>query len=313
MINPEGKVILQPSRPVEGQVTVPAGFDPTRVLVRVNNLHVYHGPGAFDYNSFPRHDQFPGLDTGLPEIFEVRPDSGGRIRFGDVPVFGEIILVTAGEGLAEAQWKNQDKSFDRPIELKVEEESLVSGRVLSPEQQPAGGLKVTARLSGRGEQRTSFLTSFRAVSDQHGAFAIHGLPENEFGLSVEDPKNRWVFRPLEHLLFQPRKDPHLTLHMETGVRVSGRVLGPEGKPVQAAGISAIADENGGPGLDGGMTDAEGRYQFRLPSGKAFLYFNSLPDGFAYPHPQVVKRLDIDSAQPEIKNLDFTLQRKSRPG
>ena len=97
------------------------------------------------------------------------------------------------------------------------------------------------------------------------------------------------------------------------MRVSGRVLDPEGKPVQAAAISAVADDKGGPGLDGGMTDAEGRYQFRLPSGKAFLYFNSLPDGFAYSRPQVVKRLDINSAQPEIKNLDFTLQRKNRPG
>ena len=150
-INPEGKVILQPSRPVEGQATISLGLRSHQDLGSGEQPPRLPWACAFDYNSFPRHDQFPGLDTGLPEIFEVRSDSRGRIRFSDVPVFGEIVLVTAADGLAEAQWRNQNKSFDRPIELTIAEESLVSGRVLAPEEQPAGGLKVTARLSGKGE------------------------------------------------------------------------------------------------------------------------------------------------------------------
>ena len=62
-----------------------------------------------------------------------------------------------------------------------------------------------------------------------------------------------------------------------------------------------------------VTDADGRYDLRLPAGTARLYFNSLPDGFAYPRPQIVKRLDVQPGQAAIENLNFTLQRKSDDG
>jgi hypothetical protein len=64
-------------------VTVPTGFDPTKVAVQVRTLHIFTGTGELEYQSFPRHDGFPGLDTALTKIFECRPDSGGRIRLGD--------------------------------------------------------------------------------------------------------------------------------------------------------------------------------------------------------------------------------------
>ena len=44
-INPDLRVVLQPSRPVEGQVTVPPGFNPAEVTVHVRTLHVVNGPG----------------------------------------------------------------------------------------------------------------------------------------------------------------------------------------------------------------------------------------------------------------------------
>ena len=101
--------------------------------------------------------------------------------------------------------------------------------------------------------------------------------------------------------------------MQAGTRVSGRVFDTEGKPVQAASFSAIADSKDGPGLSHDSTDGNGRYQFRLPSGSAQLYFDALPDGFAYPDPQIVKRLDIKPGQADIQNLDFTIQRRSDSG
>ena len=204
-------------------------------------------PVYSNYESFPRHDQFPGLDTALPEIFECHPDSEGRIRFGDVPVPGQLTLVTAGDGLGEAQWRNDDKSFDQPIQLTIGEESFVSGRVLTPDGKPAVGVNVTARLSVSQRRQNLFLTSFRAVTDGNGKFAIHGLPQTEFVLSIEDPKKLLVFRPLENLYVEPHKDPSLALNLEAGVRVSGRVLDTAGKPVQGAFVAAVADSQGGTG------------------------------------------------------------------
>ena len=310
--NAEGRVKLHPSRSIEGKVTVPAGYDPTKVIVRTRVLHVITGPDFFDYESFPREDSFPGLDTALPERFDCRPDEKGRVYFSDVPVNGRLTLVTAGDGLAEAQWRNEGKSFDQPIQLTIAKESLISGRVLSPDGQPAIGVEVVARLSPPPQRQIYYLSQFRAQTDENGTFALHGVPQIEFVLSVNDSKNLWTFRPLENQLVKPEHDPHLTLRMEIGTVVSGRVLDPDGKPIEGAAISAVADTQLGPGLDGDFTRADGKYQLRLSAGKAKLYFNSLPDGFAYPKPQVVKQLDIEPNQPDIENLNFTLERQAKP-
>ncbi len=310
VINPEGRVAMHASRSIEGQVNVPAGFDPTKVTVRVQTLQIFTAAGDFDFESFPRYEPFRGLDTALSKIFESSPDFEGRIRFGDVPVRGNLYLVTAGDGLGEAQWSNDKKAFDQLIQLTIEEESLLSGRVVTPDRKPAVGMKVTARLSPFGRRQNSHLTSFRAVTDVNGKYVIHGLPQTEFVLSVEDPKKLWTFRPLENLLVEPHKDPVLIMNMQTGVLVSGRVFDADGKPVLAASFSAIADSRDGPGLSHDFTDGNGRYQFRLPSGGAKLYFNALPEGFAYPQPQIVKQLDIQPGQADVQNLDFTIQRQS---
>jgi hypothetical protein len=129
-------------------------------------------------------------------------------------------------------------------------------------------------------------------------------------LSIDDPQHRWTIRPMENLLVQTGEPQSLTLDLETGVLVSGRILDAQGNPVAGVGFSAIADSQNGPDLGGDLTDAKGRYQFRIPAGKARLYFNSLPDGFAYPDPQIVKDLDIEPGQADIENLDLTVARKS---
>ena len=294
-------------------MTVPAGYDPTKVTVRTRVLHVITGPGFFDYESFPREDNFPGLDTALPERFDCRPDKNGRTHFSDVPVSGRLTLITAGDGLAEAQWRNEGKTFDQPIQLTISRESLISGRVLLPDGKPAAGVEVVARLAPPPQRQIYYLSQFRARTDENGTFALHAVPQIEFTLSVRDSTNLWTFRPLENQLVEPDHDPHLTLRMETGTLVSGRVLDPDGRPVEGAAISAVVDSEAGPspGLDDDFTKADGKYQLRLSAGKARLYFNSLPDGFAYPKPQVVKNLDIEPGQPNIENLDFTLQRQAK--
>ena len=313
--NTEGRVVMQASRSVEGKASVPEGFDPTKMVVRVRTLQISTGPGDMDFEPFPREDHFPGLDTSLPEIFECRPDAKGHIRFGDVPVRGRLYLVTAGAGLAEAQWsnyQNRDMKFDQAIQLTIAEEGILSGRIVAPDGKPAIGLRVTARLSPVGQRPIAYLSSFRAVTDEDGTFVIHGLPETEFELSVHDPKKLWAFRPRENLLVHPRENRRLTLTMETGTRVSGRVLNTDGKPVEAAGIAAVADDKrASPVLGHDSTDADGRYEFRLPAGDAFFYFNGLPDGYAYPDPQIIKHLKIQTGQGAIRGVDFTIPRRSR--
>jgi hypothetical protein len=63
------------------------------------------------------------------------------------------------------------------------------------------------------------------------------------------------------------------------------------------------------GLDDALTDADGRFQFHLPSGIAKLAFRGVPDGFDYPKPEIVKQLDIQPGQPPINDLTLTLPRR----
>lgn len=311
----DNKIVMQPSQEVEGRATVPAGYDPTKATILVRTLHVITGPVAWDdYESFPREDHFPGLDTSLPSIFEARPDAEGRFRFRDVPQKGRLYLVTRAPGLAEAQWSNsrdEEGRFGEPIRMTFEEEGLLTGRVLAPDGRPAVGVKVTARLSPLGRMPNLYLSSFHAATDDEGRFAIHGLPLTEFDLSVVDPRKTWAFRPMRDVLVQPRQDPALKLDMESAVRVVGTVRDPDGRPVEGAAISALTDEQNGVGLSNDVTKADGRFELRLPSGAAKLYFNALPDGFAYPEPRIMRHLLIEPEAGDVKGLDFTLRHKEK--
>jgi beta-lactamase regulating signal transducer with metallopeptidase domain len=305
-INPDLRVVLQPSRSVEGQVTMPPRTNPGDVTVAVRTLHVINGPGDFDFESFTRESDFRGLDTALPEIFERRPDTNGHIRFDDIPVVGHLYLITRGKGLGEAQWWNGSDSFDKPIALRVDYEARLVGTVVLPDGKPAAGMKVAARISS---SQAAYLSTFSAQTADNGEFAIDGLPSMEFTVSITDPNKEWVFRPVRNLHIRPGGFEEHTFTLEAGVKVSGRVVDDEGKPVEGAHFSAIAAEGDRPGLDHDTTDVEGRFEFGLPSGTAELYFNSLPDGFSYPEPQVTKRLEIQAGQAPIENLEITLHRK----
>ncbi len=310
-INPQGKVTLYPSTSVAGEVRVPPGFDVTSVTVKVRTMEIRYGPKLFDHHSFTREDHFPGLDTSLPNLFERHPDVQGKIQFDDVPFRGRMLLVTSAKGLAEAQWRNERETIDVPIDLTLSEECGLSGRAQIPDGKPAVGIEVAARISD--SSRVYYHSTFTTFTGANGEFVIHGLPSKDVVLTASDPKGKWMMRPIEDVHIAPGEGTKIQINMEPGAMISGRVLDPDGKPVKGAAISAVSDTDPGSGLGGDMTDADGRYRFRIPSGGARLYFNALPDGFAYPNPQIVKTLDVARGQADIENMDFVLERKAEGG
>jgi beta-lactamase regulating signal transducer with metallopeptidase domain len=314
--NPEAKIVLLPSRSVEGNVTVPTGFNPTKVVVRARTLTVDRGSGQFNFEMFPRYYGFADLDTALPDVFECHPDSQGRFRLADVPIHGRLYLAAASDGLGEAQWWNVSKTFDQPIRMTMETESIASGTILAPDGAPAVGMKVSLTISPRAsfkDPQFGFQSLFRTVTDAAGKFTLRGLPATKMILSVEDPKKLWTFRPLEDVAGRAGKAIRVTGNMENGVLVSGRVFDAEARPVQGAALSAIAESEIHWNLSNDSTDANGRYQIRLPAGGAQMYFNALPDDFAYPTPQIIKHLEIKSGQADIHDLNFTVRRQSDRG
>ena len=305
IINSEARVKMMPSRSVEGLVKVPSGFTPSDVSVSVKTLHIVTGDGFMDYESFSRELVFQGLHNSLPANFVKTPDAQGRIRFDDIPVRGRLYLVTHAQGLGEAQWMNQNNVFEKPIELTVEKEARLLGQVLNPSGDPAAQVKVLARIS----EHTPYSSTFTTMTDERGRFELKGLPTTKFGVSIQDDQKRWLFVPLENVQASDGPPKQLLLQLESGVEITGRVLDSQGKPVPHAHFSALADTSESPGLDHCTTDLQGRYRFLLPPGPAKLYFNALPDGFAYPKPQIIKRLSIQAGQGAVSGLDFTLKRK----
>lgn len=226
------------------------------------------------------------------------------------PARGNLFLVTVGKGLAEAQWRNDDKKFDKPIKLNLVREGVLTGRVVRPDGKPAAGKDVAAALSWVPGKTIYHLSTYRTRTDENGQFTLHGLPDTRFILSVEDPSHQWVARPRERLSVAAGETKDIAVQMEVPVTVTGHAFDPEGTPLEGASISALADTQEAPGLAHDTTDRDGRYRLRLPSGRAKLYFNSLPTGFIYPDPQIIKRLDISPGQEAIVGLDFTLYRNT---
>ncbi len=308
-INAKGEVRLYPSHSVEGTVTVPEGFDVTKVFVRTKTLWFSDDGANSHAQCFSREETFRGLHTALPQLFDCHPDSEGRFRINDIPKRGSLYLVTVADGLAEAQWRNANNVTDQRAHLALSKESRLSGQVLKHDGQPAANAKVFARLEGYPREEVFYLSTFTAVTDPRGNFVIDKLPQTRFCLSITDPQGQFRFRPIENLNLAANENRHVTLQTDAAVRVSGKVVDSDGNPVEGAAIAALADTLEGPGLDHGRTDKSGHYEFRLPAGKARLYFSGLPSRYVYPDPQTLKKLDIQLDQDEIQNLNFTVEIK----
>ncbi|MFO1096043.1 MAG: carboxypeptidase regulatory-like domain-containing protein [Planctomycetaceae bacterium] len=307
--NPEGRIEMRPSRTLAGKVTMPKGADPTKLTVRVQVVHVITGDGGFfDYQSWPRDDFFPGLNTALPEIFERRPAVDGSFEFADVPVRGRLTILSHGAGFGEAQWSNfQTSNFDNPIDLLIVPEGVLSGRVVSPEGTPVQGAEVSARR----DDRASYSSTTRATTDRNGEFQLRGLAASRFNVTVNDSEKRWVVRPQEQVAIASGKTESLTFTMEAPALITGRAIDEAGAPVGGAAISALTDTNDDVGLDDDMTGDDGRYSLRVPSGGVQLYFNGLPEGFVYPDPQMFQKLDVKPGQAAIDLGDIVLKRKEQ--
>ena len=143
------------------------------------------------------------------------------------------------------------------------------------------------------------------VSGPDGTLEIRGLPPGEFEFQVESPDfTRWWSEQCADAWsrFQPESDPGnhwqrnfdaldfdlqpgmppVTVTLERGVRVRGRALDPEGKPVGGATVTA-AHTGTGNSLAGDTrfsvsTRADGAFDLLLPASKESEYNLEVHDG-----------------------------------
>jgi protocatechuate 3,4-dioxygenase beta subunit len=186
----------------------------------------------------------------------------------------------AGFGYALNMTRKNEKLNERPFFETIEMRPArpITGRVETPEGEPAAGVEVLAysRTDKISKGEFEYGSFARATTDAEGRFR---LPITTPGRAVY-----WVlpkaYAPELYLLAEGKRGDLGTITLKKGVTVTGRAFDVQGKPL--AGVFVEADRERGSGPDSealgqlmvadsirrtAETDAEGRFTFDpLPPG-----------------------------------------------
>jgi protocatechuate 3,4-dioxygenase beta subunit len=213
--------------------------------------------------------------------FTIPPEQvAERYLYIELDVEHPNYATRAGFGYALTMTRKNETLNERPffetIEMRPAEP--ITGRVETPEGQPAAGVEVLAysRTDKLTRGHFEYGSFARAKSDADGKFR---LPITTPGRGVY-----WVlpkaYAPEMHLVPEGKRGELGTITLKKGVTVTGRVFDVQGKPL--AGVFVEADRERGSGPDSEAlsqmmvgdsirrtteTDADGRFTFDpLPSG-----------------------------------------------
>lgn len=134
----------------------------------------------------------------------------------------------------------------------------VAGRVLGPDGEPLSDAYV--RLLGEQDPFAPFIS---AHSDEEGRYRLQGVAPGLHSFEANHGEYQRAVRDLE---VQPG-DNRLDFRLTQGLSVEGRVLDPEGKPVDGAHVYLQSSD----GIDAMALESAGDGAFRFPSVAAGTY------------------------------------------
>lgn len=187
------------------------------------------------------------------------------------------------------------------VTIEVPKGVSVAGRVIDK----ASGAPVpdfSAGVSGEsagGGMRIMMQPVMKSFRSDDGTFQIDGLPAGPLQLIVSSPG--YVQQRVPGLVLEEGKPVRdLEIALETGTKISGRVTGPDGKPVASASVAAQGPEGtrgtfrSGSGSGPVTTDAEGNYQLEAvePGEKRFAFRS---DGYA----PVMKSVNVSGREMKL--------------
>ncbi len=308
-VDPKLVVELRPSRELRGRVRVPDGVSCEAVRIRVLTLAAIVGDDLWG-QVFPRQLGIPALADVLPERFDCRAAADGSFVLADMPAEPFVVLAAEGPGLALALWGNAmlpERRIPDQIELELAPESRFGGVLVDARDHPVTDAEVELCISMEAHPRPLATLPFVARTDAAGRFRLDGLPAGPFELFVRSAAG--VRRPQRVALARAGAQLAAKVALEDGVEVAGVVTAnPGGEPVAEVMVTAITPDNLQLNLGYRRTDSQGRFTMRLPSGKAKLYFSSVPRGFTYPDPQIVATLDVEPTDQELRQLRLEVPR-----
>jgi protocatechuate 3,4-dioxygenase beta subunit len=264
-------VVLDSKTYFEGLVTGPDGRPAPHASIRVNQGPKKLGPGRM----------VPGLWT------ETTSDERGRYRLYVFP--DEYEFLVKAPGIGSARLAKSPIERGQHLKLDIQLEPVLQFRAITVDSQtgrPVPGVKLSnwilRDLAGQSNADGRLIiddmipgaTSFTVEADGYTRWwseqAMHAWERFE---PQSQPGSKWQ-RNFDYLEFEVQaKTQPVTITLEKGVRITGQVLDPDGKPVGGATV-APAYTGTGNSLTGDTrfsveSKADGSFDMLLPaSGKA---------------------------------------------
>ncbi len=221
--------------------------------------------------------------------------------------------------------------------IRLQPGTRVTGRVVSEQGQPLPGCVVAVYGTDAGSLKdVSFSVATAIKTNSDGRFELTPLPKGEYkiwlprsfqwggqGESLVTDQPQAVTLPRLHKLDGTKEVLDITIPTVPTVRLSGKVIGPDGKPRKGARVwvsGTVAREQTHTQLGDTQTDEDGKYIVNnIPKGfrkVCVMVFASSDKGILYPRPMkhvkatVPPNSEIVTLQERLDkhldNLDFEL-------
>lgn len=148
-----------------------------------------------------------------------------------------------------------------PLEVRLQENAQPLGRVVDATGQALAGASLSLSRTG---------SKLSVTSQDSGDFAFPAAPSGDYELVV---RKEGFVTLRDRVRFLPG-GPRLWVELLQGASVTGRVLDPEGEPLEGARVEALA-----PDVRAVRTDAQGHFRLRgLPPGGVRVRASAKPHG-----------------------------------
>jgi protocatechuate 3,4-dioxygenase beta subunit len=260
---------LLPGRTVSGVVTDAAGKPLPKIKVALSTIY------AQRLNNDPGPDKnlHASTDPALQEHLSAVTDAAGRWTIPHLQKEGEAII-----GLQQAPYVHSriryelGKSQADAPPLVARPGATFTGKVVTADGKPVAGISVSTRLADQYMTIAGDEVVVAVTTGVDGTYRIGGLPTNRYHIIVsQSPDSTTVAPAIPGVAIKEGESKTLPdLVLGDSILVEGTVIHTEtGKPIKDIYIMANSTdmpESPGFGGHGAMTDAQGRFRFRVAPG-----------------------------------------------
>jgi hypothetical protein len=295
------RVLMRPSPPLRGRLTVPDGVAAVSLAVRVESLSSKSHEGFAQF-----HVDLPGRKL-WPEILDHRVGADGTFELRDIPDGAGISLYAHGPGVATTWLHRLPQPADGFVfRHTLEPEAVIEGVLVDQDGRAIAGDVEVRAVNDTPPLDNPNRTPIDVRPQQEGRFRISGLHQGVHTLSVLGLPDDRAAEPIQVRVERGQTVRDLKIALERGVVVTGTVIdAATGKPLSDAMVGVTPDRpSGGNAIArSAATGTDGRFTVRAPSAPVRLYVFKAPEGHG--NGEAVA-LDLRPGQPAPPEVQFKL-------